>query len=126
VKLVRLLKKRHGDRHLVLGRRQKPKKGIQDDGESREKLAAASRGMTRHADVVRRKGHFGQGQDCAKNPERTDVRDETSSETRGHQRNKEPRLKTAATSAEGGDNRQGHQGAKQETGATSGKREDIT
>jgi hypothetical protein len=41
------------------------------------------------------------------------------------QGNKEPRLKTAATSEAGDNNRQWHQRMKQETGTTSGKPENI-
>jgi hypothetical protein len=43
--------------------------------------------------------------------------------SRKRQRNKGPRRKTAATSEEGENNRRRHQG--RETGATSGKQEDI-
>jgi hypothetical protein len=39
-----------------------------------------------------------QGQSCTKNPERTDVWDETLGETRRHQWNKKSRLKGATTS----------------------------
>jgi hypothetical protein len=56
-----------------------------------------------------------------KNPERMDVQDETSGETRRHQWNKEPRLKTATTSEEGEDNWQQHQRMDQKTDAMSGK-----
>jgi hypothetical protein len=46
------VKKRHGDRHLALGRRRKQEKRTQDNGGSRKKLAAARRGMTRCAGVT--------------------------------------------------------------------------
>jgi hypothetical protein len=55
-----------------------------------------------------------------------DVREETLDETGRHPWSKEPRLKRAAVSEEGEDNRRQHQRTKQETGATSGKRECIT
>jgi hypothetical protein len=68
----------------------------------------------------------GQGQCCTRNPERTDVQEETSGEIGRHQLHKEPRCKTAATSEDGDDNRHRHQRTKQETGATSGKHDHIT
>jgi hypothetical protein len=96
------LKKRHGDLHLAIGRREKPPKvRTQSYGGSRKKLAAAGRRMTRRAGVARRKG-----QGCAKNPEMTDVRDETSDESGRHHWNKEARLKEATTSEEREDIRQ--------------------
>jgi hypothetical protein len=51
--------------------------------------------------MVRRKG-----QGWAKNPERTDVRDETSDECERHHLNKEARLKEETTSQEREDTRQ--------------------
>jgi hypothetical protein len=66
-----------------------------------------------------------QGQCCKGHVDKMDVREQTSGETGRHHWNKELRLKTAATSEEGDDKRQRHQRTKQETGATSGKREDI-
>jgi hypothetical protein len=55
----------------------------------------------------------------------TDFREETSGTTGMQQRNKGPRHKMVTTSEEGEDNRQRHQRTKQETGATSGKREAL-
>jgi hypothetical protein len=60
VKTVRGLKKRHGGRHLALGRRRKLKKRIQGDGGSWKKLATAHR-MTRRAITAQRTGHGRQG-----------------------------------------------------------------
>jgi hypothetical protein len=40
---------------------------------SRKKLAAANRGMTRHAILAPRKGHGRQGQCCKRNLQRTDI-----------------------------------------------------
>jgi hypothetical protein len=115
------LKRRHG------GRRQKPKKRTQGNGGSRKTLTIAYRGVTRYAISIlqgTRLSGSRQGQGCTRNPERKDILDETSDETRRHQGNKEPSLKTAATSEEGDDNRQRHQSMKQETGARSWERED--
>jgi hypothetical protein len=55
------LKKRHGDRHLAVGRHRKPKKQTHGDGGSRKKLDAC-RGMIRRAIPARHKGHCRQGQ----------------------------------------------------------------
>jgi hypothetical protein len=60
--IIVALKERHGDRHLDLGRRQKPKKRTQDHGGSWKKLAAACRRMARRAIPARLKGHCYQGQ----------------------------------------------------------------
>jgi hypothetical protein len=57
VKLIGALKKRHGSRHLAVGRRCQPKKRTQGNGGSRKKLVAACRGMTRSSIPTRRKGH---------------------------------------------------------------------
>jgi hypothetical protein len=57
VKTGRALKERHGDGHLAVSRRGKPKKRTQGNGRSRKKLAVARRWMTRRARVTRRKGH---------------------------------------------------------------------
>jgi hypothetical protein len=57
VKPFRALKKRHRDWHLAVRRRGQPKKWIQSNGGPRKKLAAACRGMTRHAIPSRREGH---------------------------------------------------------------------
>jgi hypothetical protein len=68
--------------------------------------------MTHSAVPAWRKGHYSQGQvkdKATKNIKRMDVREETSGETRRHQWNKEPRLKTATTSEEREDNGQRHQ-----------------
>jgi hypothetical protein len=62
VKTARALLKRHGDRHLDVGRREKPRKRTQGDGGYRKKFVAACRGMTRRAITARRKGHCCQGQ----------------------------------------------------------------
>jgi hypothetical protein len=43
VETARTLKKRHGDQHLAIGRRQQLKKRTQGDGGSQKKLAAARR-----------------------------------------------------------------------------------
>jgi hypothetical protein len=51
VKSFEALKKRHGDRHLAVGRHGKLKGG------SRKKLAAAYRGITLHAGVALHKRH---------------------------------------------------------------------
>jgi hypothetical protein len=59
--------------------------------------------------------------DCTKMPGRTCVREEMLIETGRHQWNREPRLRTAPMSVEGGDNWQWHQRMEQETGAASGK-----
>jgi hypothetical protein len=62
VKYFGTLEKRNGDRHLAIGRHEKPNERTQGKGESRKKLAAAGRGMTRCEGVARRKGHGRQGQ----------------------------------------------------------------
>jgi hypothetical protein len=46
VKSFGALKKRHGDRHLAVGRREKPRDRTQGKGGSRKKLAVARKGMT--------------------------------------------------------------------------------
>jgi hypothetical protein len=43
------LRKRHRDRNLAVGHREKPKERTKGKGGSRKKLAAARRGMTRRA-----------------------------------------------------------------------------
>jgi hypothetical protein len=65
VETVRVLKKRHGDRHLASRRSGQMKKRTQGSGGSRKKLAAACRGMTRSAIPGKRKGQSRQvqGQD---------------------------------------------------------------
>jgi hypothetical protein len=65
------------------------------------------------------------GRCYARNPERTDVWEETSSATTRHQWHKGLRHNMSATFEGGDDNQQRHQRTKQETGATSGKQEDI-
>jgi hypothetical protein len=50
------LKKRHGDRHLAVGRHRKSKKWTQADGGSQKKLTVAFRGMTRCGISARCKG----------------------------------------------------------------------
>jgi hypothetical protein len=62
VKPFGALKKRHGDWNLSVGRRQKPKERSQDNGGSRNKLAAACKGTTCRAGVARNKGHSRQRQ----------------------------------------------------------------
>jgi phage protein D len=57
VKPIRALKKRHGNRHLVVGGRGQAKKESQGNGGSRKKLVAACRGMIRSAIPARRKAH---------------------------------------------------------------------
>jgi hypothetical protein len=52
VNTFRALKKRHGDRHLAIGRCGQPKKWTQGDGGSWKKLAATCRGMTHHAGMA--------------------------------------------------------------------------
>jgi hypothetical protein len=49
------LSKRRRDRNLAAGRRQKPKKRIQANCESKRRLTVAGRKMTRHATVAWRK-----------------------------------------------------------------------
>jgi fumarate hydratase class II len=56
------LKKRHGDRHLAVGRHGKPKERTQGDSGSMKKFATACRGMICHAGVAQHKGHGRQGQ----------------------------------------------------------------
>jgi hypothetical protein len=87
------LKRWHVDRYLAVGRRQKPKKRTQDNGGSRKKLATACRGMMHHAIPA-----WCKRQGCIKNPERTDVWEETSGETGRHQWNKDPWFKEVTMS----------------------------
>jgi hypothetical protein len=61
VETVRALKKRHGDRHLVIRRRGQSKKRTQGNDGSWKKLAAACRGRTHRAIPARCKGHGSQG-----------------------------------------------------------------
>jgi hypothetical protein len=80
VKSFGALKKRCRVGHLAAGHRGKPKERIQGNGGTLKKLAAGRRGMTRRAGVARCKGHSSgprQGQCCSKNPEKTNVREET-------------------------------------------------
>jgi hypothetical protein len=71
VKTFGALKKRHGDRHLAIGRRRKPKKRTQGDGWSRKKLVTASRLMTRRAIPALHKRHCRQEQGKDKTVPRT-------------------------------------------------------
>jgi hypothetical protein len=57
VKISEALKKRHGDRHLAVGHREKPKERTQDKSGTRQRKC------------------------CIKNPENTEVREEASGET---------------------------------------------
>jgi hypothetical protein len=101
-----------------------PKERTQGEGGSRKKLATACRGMTSLAIPAWRKGHCHQGQVRDKALPRIQkghVRDQTSGEIGRHQWTNESRVKTAATSEEGEDNRQWHQGTEQEARAKSGK-----
>jgi hypothetical protein len=50
------LEDRYGDRHQAVGRHRQPKKGIQSDGVSRQKLASARGRLTSCAVPARRKG----------------------------------------------------------------------
>jgi hypothetical protein len=61
VKTVTALKTRYRDQHLAVMHHGQPKKWTQGNGESQKKLAAAHRGMTHRAGVVRheRCGHTG-------------------------------------------------------------------
>jgi hypothetical protein len=52
VETFEALKKRHRDWHLATGHCAKLKERNQDSGGSRQKLAAASRGVTHHAGVA--------------------------------------------------------------------------
>jgi hypothetical protein len=54
-------KKRHVDRYIAVGRRRHLKGRIQDNARSWKKLAAARRGMTRRAGLLRRNGHSHRG-----------------------------------------------------------------
>jgi hypothetical protein len=92
VKTVRALKKWCGDRQLAESCHQKLRKRTQGNSGSLKKLATTCREMTHHDIPVWHKGHCCQGQGCAKNPERTDVQEETLDETRRRQRNKGLRL----------------------------------
>jgi hypothetical protein len=121
VKHVRALRKWHGDQNLAMRCRGQPKKQTQVDGGSWKKLAAACRGMTLRAIPARHKGHCCQGKGCTKNPEKMDIREETSGDTGRHHWNKEPRFKTTDTPEEGEDNWQWHQRTEQETEAMPGK-----
>jgi hypothetical protein len=56
------LKEQYEDQHLAVRRHSQPKKRTQGSGGSQKKLAAAYRGMTRHARMARRKGHGHEGQ----------------------------------------------------------------
>jgi hypothetical protein len=105
-KTVRTVKKHHGDWHLAVGCRQKLKKWTQDNGGSWKKFTTACRGMTCCAIPAQHKGLCCQGQGYAKNPERTNIQEETLGETGRHQWYKDPRLKEATTSKEGQDVRQ--------------------
>jgi hypothetical protein len=49
------LRKRRRDRNLAAGHRQKPKRRIQANCESKRRSAAAGKKMSRHAEVARRK-----------------------------------------------------------------------
>jgi hypothetical protein len=71
VKTARPLEKHYEDQHLVVGRREKPKKRTQGDSGSRKKLVTACRGMTRRTVLSRRKGHCRQGQGKDKTVPRT-------------------------------------------------------
>jgi hypothetical protein len=57
VEAFRALKKWHGDQHLDIKWGSQPKKWIQGNGGSQQKLAAAHRQMIRHAGVAQHKGH---------------------------------------------------------------------
>jgi hypothetical protein len=57
VKTVRAPKKRHGDRHIAVRRRDQPKKRTQGNGGSQKKLVSACTGMTRCAIPAQRKDH---------------------------------------------------------------------
>jgi hypothetical protein len=63
VKTLRSLKERCGDQHSAVGRRRLLKKRAQNDCESRKKLAAHRRWMTRRPVPALRKGHGRQGPD---------------------------------------------------------------
>lgn len=69
------LKKRHGDRHLAVGRRRKPEKRTQDNGGFRKKLAAARRGTTRRAGVTWPKGRGHKGLTVGQRQRKTQYRD---------------------------------------------------
>jgi hypothetical protein len=127
-KLVRALKKRHGDRHLAVWHCQKPKKRTQGDGVSRRSWPPPAEGwltvpFLQHAcdTVIRDQERM---RLCLE-PRKDGHSVEMPGKTGRHQWCKEPRHETAATSEEGEDNRQRHQRTKQETWAMSGKREDI-
>jgi hypothetical protein len=91
VKTVGALKKRYRDWHLEVGLRGQPKKWAQGNGGSRKMLAAFCRRMNRRAGTARRKGRghkvptekSDQEQCCTRNPEGTDVREETREQPEG-------------------------------------------
>lgn len=56
MKTVTALMTQYEDQHLAVMHRGQPKKRTQGNGGSWKKMAAARRGMTHHAGVVRRKG----------------------------------------------------------------------
>jgi hypothetical protein len=62
VKSFAALKKQHRDRHLAVRNREKPKERTQGKEWIPKKLAAVSRGMTRRAEMARRKGYGRQEQ----------------------------------------------------------------
>jgi hypothetical protein len=62
VKPIRALKKRYGERHLAVGRREKPKERTQGKGGVPEETGCRRRGKTRRAGVAQLKGHCLQGQ----------------------------------------------------------------
>jgi hypothetical protein len=55
------LEDRYGNRHLAVGSHRQPKKRIQGDGGSRQKLAAARGSLSRRTVPVRRKGRSRKG-----------------------------------------------------------------
>jgi hypothetical protein len=67
VKTVTALKKRYRDWHLAVRCHSQLKEWIQGNVGSRKKLAAACRGMTRHAGVAQHKGHGHLGRDVRHN-----------------------------------------------------------
>jgi hypothetical protein len=140
VKTVGALKQQHGDQHLAIGCQDQLKKQTKGNGESWKKLAAACRRMTCHAGTARHKGHSRKGpmveQTQQKNWSRDHVARRTSKgQMLGKRRQKQPEcnngirdqgaIQQLHLSEEEDDNRQRHQRMKQETGAMSGKHEDI-
>jgi hypothetical protein len=121
VDTIRTQEDRYGDRHLAVGHRWQPKKWTQGGGGSQQKMTVASRGMTFHAIQALHKGHCCQGQGYTKYLERTDGRQDMMEGLGMQQWHKEPRCNPAATSEEGEDNRQRHQGTKHKTSAVTGK-----